>query len=95
MLKSDGWFVRMFPTLAHYPADKWVMIPMTFFLSISVLIGVVTAIFENPDKVCNPCHDPQMKSYDEYLCTGKVGPTGSFEKQLAACRKKLGKPEAY
>jgi hypothetical protein len=95
MLKSDGWFTRTFPTLASYPAVKWMMVPLAFFLTLSVLIGVVTSVFEDPDKACNPCHDLQMKSYDEYLCTGKVGPAGSFENQLAACRKKLGKPEVY
>jgi hypothetical protein len=92
---GEGWFGRTFPTLTRYPVTKWMMVPMTFFLAVAVLAGVVTAIFEAPEYACDPCHDSQMKAYDEYLCTGKVGQTGSFEKELAACRKKLGKPEVY
>ena len=95
MLLGDGWFGRTFPTLIRYPATKWMMAPITFFLSVGVMTGVVTAIFEAPAYACDPCHDAQMKVYDEYLCTGKVGQTGSFEKQLPACRKKLGKPAVY
>lgn len=93
--KQPGRFARTFPTLARYPASKWVMIPITFFLTIGVLMGIILPIVEVPRDPCNPCHDVQMKAYDEFLCTGKVGPTGSFESQLAACRKKLGKPAAY
>lgn len=98
MLKSDGWFSRTFPTLANYPADKWMMIPLAFFLTLAMIIGVVDAIYWPPPdsyNPCKPCNDVQMMAYDEYLCTGKVGNTGSFEKNLAACRKKLGKPAVY
>jgi hypothetical protein len=97
MLTSDeqSWFARKFPTLASFPAEKWAMIPLTFFVAIAVLMGIILPFVEVPKAPCDPCHDVQMKAYDEFLCTGKVGSTGAFEDQLAACRKKLGKPAAY
>ena len=96
-MRSDkrNWLARTFPTLARYPCTKWAMIPLTLFLIIGVLVGVILPIVEVPSSPCDPCHDVQMKAYDEFLCTGKVGPTGAYEDQLAACRKKLGKPAVY
>lgn len=86
------WFARTFPTLAAYPAGKWMMVPMTFFLAMGVLMGTIPPLFEVP-KFCDPCHDIMLKRYDTYLCTGKDDALP--DEQLAECRRKLGKPEVY
>jgi hypothetical protein len=86
------WFALTFPTLAAYPADKWMMAPIVFFLSIGVLAGVGVAAFENPNQMCEVCHDTMMKRFDAYTCSGKESLP---DKELAACRRSLGKPEIY
>jgi hypothetical protein len=91
-LRDVTWFARTFPTLAAYPADKWLMIPVFFLTTVGVLAGVGVAIFENPNQTCEVCHDTMMKRFDAYTCTGKESLP---DEELAACRRSLGKPEIY
>lgn len=80
-----------FPILSRVDPETWMAIPGVFLITLGVLVGIVTAIFEVP-KTCNPCHDEMMKRYDAFLCTGK--PSLPHD-ELVACRRKLGKPAVY